>query len=72
MTETRGTIIARLRRDRGLSQRELAAMSGISGQYLGQIEVGAREGTFDVLADLARALGVSLDAFDIERRDGAA
>ena len=49
------------REHRGLSQRRLAAIAGISTPYLSQIETGKRTGTPEVLAALARALKVSLD-----------
>ena len=49
------------REHRGLSQRSLAAIAGISTPYLSQIETGKRTGTPEVLAALARALKVSLD-----------
>lgn len=49
------------RERRGRSQSELADAAGISRAYMSQIESGARTGTPDVLARIARALQVSLD-----------
>ena len=44
-----------------LTQRQLAEAAGISAPYLSQIESGKREGTTDVMAAIAKALGLSLD-----------
>ena len=49
------------REHRGFTQQRLAETAGISTPYLSQIESGKRKGTTDVLAALAKALGLSLD-----------
>jgi len=49
------------REHRGLTQQRLAETAGISTPYLSQIESGKRKGTTNVLAALAKALGLSLD-----------
>ncbi len=49
------------REHRGLTQAELARHAGVSRGYLAQIETGARAGTADALARLARQLGVLID-----------
>ena len=49
------------REHRRLTQRQLAEAAGISAPYLSQIESGKREGTTEVLAAIAKALGLSLD-----------
>ncbi len=49
------------RKYRGMTQRELAEMAGITKAYLSQIETGKRTGTTDILTKLARALGLTLD-----------
>jgi DNA-binding XRE family transcriptional regulator len=49
------------RERRGLTVEKLAEAAGISQPYLSQIEIGRRDGTFKVMAALARALGVGLD-----------
>ena len=54
--------IAVWRRHRNLSQQQLAVEAGISKAYLSQLEAGKRSGTTAVLARLARALQVDLDA----------
>jgi ribosome-binding protein aMBF1 (putative translation factor) len=49
------------REHRGLSQRALAARTGLNFAYLSQIETGARKGTTATLKRLAETLGVDLD-----------
>jgi transcriptional regulator with XRE-family HTH domain len=56
--ETVGERLRRLRRDRGLSQRELAG-PGVSYAYISRIEAGTRTPSVKALRTLARALGVS-------------
>ena len=54
-----GRNVARLRRERGLTQEEVAARSGFSQQYLSSLERGKRNPTVITLYELAQALGVS-------------
>lgn len=54
-----GRNVARLRRERGLTQEDLAARSGFSQQYLSSLERGRRNPTVITLYELAQALGVS-------------
>lgn len=56
--ETVGERLRRLRRERGLSQRELSA-PGISYAYISRIEAGARQPSVKALRKLAPKLGVS-------------
>ncbi len=49
------------RKYRGMTQRELSEMAGITKAYLSQIETGKRAGTPDVLSKLAKALGLTLE-----------
>jgi transcriptional regulator with XRE-family HTH domain len=49
------------RERRGLTQQQLAEAAGISVPYLSQIESGKRGGSAEVLAVIARALGLALD-----------
>ena len=58
--ETIGERLRRLRRDRGLSQRELAS-PGVSYAYISRIEGGARRPSVKALRMLARKLGVTAD-----------
>lgn len=46
---------------RSLTQQQLADIVRISKPYLSQIEAGKRTGTTEVLAAIAKALGVSLE-----------
>lgn len=55
-----GERISELRRLRGLSQRQLARMSGVDPGYLSRIERGLREAGDSVLNSLARALGCTV------------
>ncbi|WP_298706506.1 helix-turn-helix domain-containing protein [uncultured Veillonella sp.] len=57
-----GLKIARLRKSKGLLQRDLAKLSGISISYLSRIERGyAVQGvTLDILAHLAEALQIEM------------
>lgn len=45
---------------RGLTQQQVATQAGISKPYLSQFESGQRKGTTQVLAEIAKALSVSL------------
>jgi transcriptional regulator with XRE-family HTH domain len=58
--ETIGQRLKRLRLDRGLSQRELAA-PGVSYAYISRIEAGTRQPSVKALRRLAANLGVSAD-----------
>jgi transcriptional regulator with XRE-family HTH domain len=58
--ETIGERLKRLRRDRGFSQRELAA-PGVSYAYISRIEAGTRQPSVKALRRLAAKLGVSAD-----------
>jgi DNA-binding XRE family transcriptional regulator len=49
------------REHRGLTQQQLATAVGISVPYLSQIESGKRQGSAEVLAAIAKGLGLSLD-----------
>ena len=54
-----GRNVARLRRQQGLTQEEVAARSGFSQQYLSSLERGRRTQTVITLYELAQALRVS-------------
>ena len=58
MRELVGRNFARLRRDKGLTQEEIAARSGFSQQYISSLERGRRNPTVITLYELAQALGV--------------
>jgi transcriptional regulator with XRE-family HTH domain len=54
-----GRNAARLRREAGLTQEQLAERSGLSQQYLSDLERGKLNPTVVTLYELAEALGVS-------------
>lgn len=54
-----GANVARIRRERKLTQEALAELSGLSQQYLSGLERGQRNPTIVTLYELALALGVS-------------
>ncbi len=59
MRELVGRNFARLRREKGLTQEDVAVRSGFSQQYLSSLERGRRNPTVITLYELAQALGVS-------------
>ncbi|WEB38785.1 helix-turn-helix domain-containing protein [Streptomyces yunnanensis] len=56
-----GRNVATLRKERGLSQAQLARMAGVSLSMLSKIEVGDRPLTQGMGAALANAMGITLD-----------
>lgn len=46
---------------RGLTQKALAEVAGISVPYLSQLESGKRKGSLEILSTIAVKLGVKLD-----------
>ena len=61
MTKELGILIARLREQKGLSQRKLAKQIGYSPTYIAKIETGNQRGSHTILWKLARALKVKPD-----------
>jgi transcriptional regulator with XRE-family HTH domain len=60
-----GSVIKRLREERGLSQTELAKRSGVTRGYIAQIEIVlVKESGMDIFRRLAEALGMSLNELD--------
>src|SRR5262252_2150613 len=57
-----GHRVRALREARGLTQRALAARSGVSPRYLAQLEAGDANMSVERLADLAQALDTTLGA----------
>lgn len=53
-----GANFARIRRDRGLTQEQVAERSGFRQQYISGLESGRRNPTVVTLYELATALGV--------------
>ncbi len=54
-----GRNFARLRRAQGLTQEQVAELSGLSQQYLSGLESGRRNPTLITIYQVAVALGVS-------------
>jgi len=52
-----GTNVRRIRKERGITQEQLALDAAIDLTYLGGIERGRRNPSVDVLGRLAEALG---------------
>jgi len=62
MSSSLGPQIARYRKQAGLSQKDLAALLGISSAALSQYENSKREPNLLVITSLARALNTTIDA----------
>jgi transcriptional regulator with XRE-family HTH domain len=54
-----GRNVRRIRQEKGLTQEQLAEISGFSQQYLSGLEQGRRNPTVVSIYELANALGVS-------------
>ena len=54
-----GRNVKRIRQQKGLTQEQLAELSGFSQQYISGLEQGRRNPTVVSLYELATALGVS-------------
>lgn len=55
-----------LREKAGLSQKALAEKAGLALSAIGHLEQGLRMPAWETVRDLARALGVSCSAFEVE------
>lgn len=65
-----GKRVKQLRRDRGLTQAQLAEVVDLSVNYISQIETGEASPTFQTIVRLAEALRVELrDLFDFTSLD---
>ena len=56
-----GDNIRRLRKERGLSQEQLALKAGMNQSYMGQVERGEKSATIDSLDKIANALEIELE-----------
>jgi transcriptional regulator with XRE-family HTH domain len=63
--------LKRLREEAGLSQAELAAAAGMNRFGVAKLEQGQRSPAWETVLALARALGVSCEAFVGEANEGA-
>lgn len=59
MRQLVGRNFARLRREKGLTQEQVEERSGLSQQYLSDLERGKRNPTIVTIYEIAQALGVS-------------
>lgn len=55
-----GKRIRKLRKDKDVSQEQLALTAGIERSYLGSIERGERSPTLDKIASIAKALKIPI------------
>jgi transcriptional regulator with XRE-family HTH domain len=53
-----GSNVSRIRNQKGLTQEQLADLSGFSQQYISGLESGRRNPTVVTVYELAKALGV--------------
>jgi transcriptional regulator with XRE-family HTH domain len=60
ITEKFGIKLKTLRKEKGLSQEELAERSGLNRPYISGIEQGKRNVSLEVIEKLAGALGVEI------------
>jgi transcriptional regulator with XRE-family HTH domain len=58
-----GTNLQKLRRDRGVTQEELAHKAEIHQTYLSGVESGKRNPSIGVLERIAKGLGVDVSLF---------
>lgn len=56
-----GNRVAEMRIARGITQMELAEMTGMSMTYIGYLEQGKRHGKFETYVQIVSALGYSLN-----------
>ena len=56
-----GARVRDMRRERGMTQAELARATGVTGSFIGHIERGEKVASLETMAKLSRALGTSLD-----------
>lgn len=54
-----GSVLRRLRDERGISQEDLAFSSGVGRSFIAKMETGKRQPTITTVFRLADALGVS-------------
>ena len=58
-----GSNLERLRRERGLSQEDLAHAAGLERSYVGKLENARYSASLDTIEKLSQALGVPARAF---------
>ena len=55
-----GSVIKKIRQERGQTQTEFAAASGITQTYLSQIESNAKEPNFSTLREISNVINIPL------------
>lgn len=58
-----GTIVAKYRKDMGLTQEELAAKVNVSRNAIARLETEPKILSFEIMGKIADVLGCSLDEF---------
>lgn len=53
-----GDNVCRIRKEKGLTQEKLSELSGLSQQYISDLERGKRNPTIVTIYELAQAMGV--------------
>jgi len=64
--------LARLRKDRGLTQEEMAKKIGVGIAQMKRYEKGTSSPTLEVIKNMAKTLGVSSDELIFEENEGVA
>lgn len=63
LRETVAANIRRIRKEKNLSQEDLADQAGVNRNYVGMVERGENSPTVDVLEKFAEAMGVDPTVF---------
>lgn len=58
-----GSKLKNARKSRGLTQEELSALSGVSTRHISKIEKGVMNPSYEILTQIAAALGMTFDYF---------
>lgn len=53
--------LRKYRQEKGLTQEQLAAESGVASEYISRLEAGKRNPTIAIVEKLAKALDVKID-----------
>jgi len=71
VAELFGVSLRRVRHERGLSQEALAAATGLSANFVGEMERGLKAPGLAVIVRLARALDTSVNELLVDFTDSA-
>ena len=58
-----GNKLKNARKSRGITREELSALSGVSTRHISKIEKGVMNPSYEILTQIATALGMTLDYF---------